>query len=160
MPTNPCGLLFDLLETAIHAKENFNGTLTHLFPTERVEPTVLGEGGGSCEFPGQGNADTSLTSSNNASNQSAASASGPGSESLTSTETTTSALVGSGSSLAGRVARCPVYAIAAQIRASLAYANAYGEWLNPEKESLLYTADAPFPYQTVSFSFTVLSWHK
>ncbi|TPP59071.1 Integrator complex subunit 9, partial [Fasciola gigantica] len=157
VPTNPCGLLFDLLETAIHAKENFNGTLTHLFPMDRVEQTAQGEDG-SIGFSGQGSGSTGTNMSSNT-----GTAAVPASDSLTNTEAVSSALVGGGSSLAGRVARCPVYTIAGQIRASLAYANAYGEWLNSEKESLLYTADAPFPYQTLIRSgqlITVRSLHE
>ncbi|VDN24309.1 unnamed protein product [Dibothriocephalus latus] len=36
-----------------------------------------------------------------------------------------------------------------QAKASLAYANAYGEWLSPDRENSLYTADSPFPFEAV-----------
>ncbi|KAG5454872.1 hypothetical protein CSKR_100403 [Clonorchis sinensis] len=132
-------MLFDLIETAIHAKENFKGTIQPLFAREKPEPI----GNGQSQIP--------PPPSNMSGN------SGRDSLFLDSTEGTTTHNSGSnssvtplgGSSLAGRVARSPVFAVSSQINVSLAYANAYGEWLNPEKEALLYTADAPFPFQAL-----------
>ncbi|KER23738.1 hypothetical protein T265_08429 [Opisthorchis viverrini] len=43
VPINPCGMLFDLIETAIHAKENFKGTIQPLFPREKPEPIGNGQ---------------------------------------------------------------------------------------------------------------------
>ncbi|VDP92438.1 unnamed protein product [Echinostoma caproni] len=151
VPTNPCGLLFDLLETAIRAKENFNGTLTRLFPTELADPAASVPGSGSVMSAGNGSSNAIGTGNNTTSSGTATTTSGPvgSSDAVNGVEVGTGQLVGGGSSLAARVARCPVYTIAGQIHASLAYANAYGEWLNSEKESLLYTADSPFPYQTL-----------
>ncbi|CAL8083657.1 unnamed protein product [Calicophoron daubneyi] len=128
VPTHPCGILFDLLETAIHAKENFNGTISHLFSREKMDCTTNGS---------QVNATVRTVASEL-----------PESANLTNGGDRFFSQMG-GSSLAGRVARIPILAVSSQINVSLAYANAYGEWLNPEKESLLYSADAPFPFQSL-----------
>lgn len=54
-----------------------------------------------------------------------------------------------GVSLVGKVAKCPCLFISTQAKASLAYANASGEWLATDRESALYAADSPFLFNTV-----------
>ncbi|VDM31839.1 unnamed protein product [Hydatigera taeniaeformis] len=49
-----------------------------------------------------------------------------------------------GVSLVGKVANSPCLFISTQAKASLAYANASGEWLAADRESALYVADSPF----------------
>ncbi|CAH8520328.1 unnamed protein product [Dicrocoelium dendriticum] len=134
VPTNPCGVLFDLIETAVHAKENFKGTLLPVFPPDTTEPNVINSNSAATTQT-TAHASTSQPSESTDSNHSSATSDRP------------MAATQGGSSLAGRVARCPIFVVSSQINASLAYANSYGEWLNPEKEALLYTADAPFPFQ-------------
>ncbi|KAF8564027.1 hypothetical protein P879_08520 [Paragonimus westermani] len=136
VPTNPCGVLFDLIETAVHAKENFKGSILPLFPTDRTD-SVGSVAPTSSTTGHQWNPTSSVFPDEHDSANSSATV-----------ERAVNPTVG-GSSLAGRVARCPVFALSSQINVSLAYANAYGEWLNPEKEALLYTADAPFPFQAL-----------
>ncbi|KAL5967959.1 hypothetical protein TSMEX_004310, partial [Taenia solium] len=46
------------------------------------------------------------------------------------------------------VAKCPCLFISTQAKASLAYANASGEWLATDRESALYAADSPFLFDT------------
>ncbi|VDK33243.1 unnamed protein product [Taenia asiatica] len=53
-----------------------------------------------------------------------------------------------GVSLMGKVAKCPCLFISTQAKASLAYANASGEWLATDRESALYAADSPFLFDT------------
>uniref|UniRef100_A0A5K3EYH1 Lactamase_B domain-containing protein n=1 Tax=Mesocestoides corti TaxID=53468 RepID=A0A5K3EYH1_MESCO len=53
-----------------------------------------------------------------------------------------------GVSLMGKVAKCPCLFISSQAKASLAYANASGEWLAPDRESALYAADSPFAFNS------------
>ncbi|OON16804.1 hypothetical protein X801_07369, partial [Opisthorchis viverrini] len=130
-------MLFDLIETAIHAKENFKGTIQPLFPREKPEPI----GNGQSHVP-------PTTTSVNSGRDSVFLDSTEGNTTHNSSSNNSVTPLG-GSSLAGRVARSPVFAVSSQINVSLAYANAYGEWLNPEKEALLYTADAPFPFQAL-----------
>ncbi|TGZ72939.1 hypothetical protein CRM22_001796 [Opisthorchis felineus] len=137
VPINPCGMLFDLIETAIHAKENFKGTIQPLFPREKSEAN----GNGQSQVPPTNTSGTSGRDSVFLDNT-------EGNNTHNSSNNNSVTPLG-GSSLAGRVARSPVFAVSSQINVSLAYANAYGEWLNPEKEALLYTADAPFPFQAL-----------
>ena len=58
-----------------------------------------------------------------------------------------------GVSLVGKVAKCPCLFISPQAKASLAYANASGEWLAANREALLYTAEPPFAFDTVQLGF-------
>ncbi|EUB59551.1 Integrator complex subunit 9 [Echinococcus granulosus] len=53
-----------------------------------------------------------------------------------------------GVSLVGKVAKCPCLFISTQAKASLAYANASGEWLAADRESALYAAESPFLFDT------------
>ncbi|CDS43416.1 integrator complex subunit 9 [Echinococcus multilocularis] len=53
-----------------------------------------------------------------------------------------------GVSLVGKVAKCPCLFISTQAKASLAYANASGEWLAADRESALYSAESPFLFDT------------
>ncbi len=60
----------------------------------------------------------------------------------------------------GRVAKCPCLFISSQAKASLAYANASGEWLAAGRESALYAAESPFPFDTVGFYLYVRRHHQ
>lgn len=164
VPSNPSGIIFDLLETAIQAKDNFNGTILPLFMHNRpssgnnvdhIENTTNSTGSSSTAAT-----TTSVGTMNSHSLQRIPS------DSTTSTEidltcnrsssitTTTTATIAqttvSSSSSSGLVARSPIFFISNQVHVSLAYSNAYGEWLNSVKESVLYNADAPFLFQSVS----------
>ncbi|TNN06071.1 Integrator complex subunit 9 isoform 1 [Schistosoma japonicum] len=126
VPSNPAGIIFDLLETAIHAKDNFNGTLLPLF-------THNHSSGGNIDRIQNITSDNTITTTS------------IGTINSHSAQKPTSV----GSSSSGLVARSPVFFISNQVHVSLAYSNAYGEWLNAVKEGVLYTADAPFPFQSL-----------
>ncbi|VDP30904.1 unnamed protein product [Schistosoma margrebowiei] len=163
VPSNPSGIIFDLLETAIQAKDNFNGTILPVFMHNRpssvnnvdhIENTTNTTGSSSTSTT------TSVGTMNSHSLQRIPS------DSTTSIEidltcnrsssvptTTTTATIAqttvSSSSSSGLVARSPIFFISNQVHVSLAYSNAYGEWLNSVKESVLYNADAPFLFQSL-----------
>ncbi|CAH8861250.1 unnamed protein product [Trichobilharzia szidati] len=176
VPTNPCGVIFDLLETALHAKENFNGNILPLFPHDHqtvvnnkctnngtaniqsTTTTTTGTGTSTATTLGNGQSshhktvtsasseiDLSVSYRNNSSNNNTNNA-----NSCSSTITTQTPIsCTGGSSSSSRVARSPVFFLSNQVHISLAYSNAYGEWLNAVKESVLYTADCPFPFQSL-----------
>ncbi|RTG86178.1 integrator complex subunit 9, partial [Schistosoma bovis] len=146
------------------AKDNFNGTILPLFMHNRpssgnnvdhIENTTNSTGSSSTAAT-----TTSVGTMNSHSLQRIPS------DSTTSTEidltcnrsssiiTTTTATIAqttvSSSSSSGLVARSPIFFISNQVHVSLAYSNAYGEWLNSVKESVLYNADAPFLFQSLS----------
>ncbi|CAH8536692.1 unnamed protein product [Schistosoma turkestanicum] len=183
VPSNPSGIIFDLLETAIHAKENFNGTILPLIimhphhtilenNSDHHENTTHGIG--SSISTTTTTTTTATSSSNPTLSRNSINATTPIEIDLTSdrgtpvpatTNTTTTTTtntptiiaqqttigLSSSSSLStsNQVARSPVFFISNQVHVSLAYSNAYGEWLNSMKESVLYTADAPFPFQSL-----------
>lgn len=64
-------------------------------------------------------------------------------------KTTGTAHVG-GISLVGKVGECPCYFISAAAKASLAYANAYVEWLVSDLQIKTEDPHSPFPFDEVS----------
>lgn len=162
VPSNPSGIIFDLLETAIQAKDNFNGTILPVFMHNRpssvnnvdhIENTTNTTGSSSTATT------TSVGTMNSHSLQRIPSDSTTSieidltcnrSSSIPTTTATIAQTTVSSSSSSGLVARSPIFFISNQVHVSLAYSNAYGEWLNSVKESVLYNADAPFLFQSVS----------
>ncbi|CAH8574043.1 unnamed protein product [Schistosoma mattheei] len=162
VPSNPSGIIFDLLETAIQAKDNFNGTILPLFMHNRpssgnnvdhIENTTNSTGSSSTAAT-----TTSVGTVNSHSLQRIPSDSTTSTEidltcnrssSITTTTATIAQTTVSSSSSSGLVARSPIFFISNQVHVSLAYSNAYGEWLNSVKESVLYNADAPFLFQSL-----------
>ncbi|CAH8616559.1 unnamed protein product [Schistosoma rodhaini] len=158
VPSNPSGIIFDLLETAIQAKDNFNGTILPLFMHNRPSS------GNSADHTNT-TVSSSTTTTTSVGTMNSHSLQRISSDSTTSIEidltcnrsssipiTTTTTIAQttvSSSSSSGLVARSPIFFISNQVHVSLAYSNAYGEWLNSVKESVLYNADAPFIFQSL-----------
>ncbi|CAH8601988.1 unnamed protein product [Heterobilharzia americana] len=159
VPSNPCGIIFDLLETAIRAKDNFSGNILPLFPHD--QPTVnknnhINHNNNSNNDAGNPTNMVTTTVNSQSNNKTTFNSATPSNmDSIVVNNYAQSAIRNSsitssgGSSSSGRVARSPVFILSNQVHVSLAYSNAYGEWLNAAKEAVLYTADSPFPFQSL-----------
>lgn len=161
IPSNPCGIIFDLIETAFYSKEKFNGNIKPLFPHDSMASidsrSSVSNPNSMIGLNEHTTNNTSLISHSVTNNTTVVTTSTTNNGSTNINGCNTTNVFGSGnnfmdgSSLAGRVLRSPIILLSNQIRVSLAYINAYGEWLNSEKESMLYTADEPFSFQAVSY---------
>ncbi|KAL7055449.1 hypothetical protein AAHC03_022566 [Spirometra sp. Aus1] len=133
VPCLPSGLVFQLLESIATAKNNFNGHLLEAFDrhfevdplASLTDPQVIDLASDQSSSKNPMNAKGSVHSSVN------------------------NSVTGGGVSLMSLLAKCPLLFISSQAKASLAYANACGEWLSPDREKSLYTADSPFPFESL-----------
>uniref|UniRef100_A0A0X3PQW1 Integrator complex subunit 9 homolog n=1 Tax=Schistocephalus solidus TaxID=70667 RepID=A0A0X3PQW1_SCHSO len=133
VPCLPSGLVFQLLESIATAKHHFNGHLLEAFDRHfELDPS-----------PSSSDPQVVDLATDQPPAKNTTSAKGVIHNSVN------SSISGGGVSLMSLIAKCPLLFISSQAKASLAYANACGEWLSPDREKSLYTADSPFPFESL-----------